>query len=54
MRLLGLMEVGLREQTTIPSPVKGISELGRTGMESPSGSVELRRHYAGNVVNYAR
>ena len=53
-RLLGLMGVGSCEQTTTPSAVEDISKLGRTGMESPSGSVELRRHHARTVMNYAR
>ena len=53
-RLLGLMGVG---QTTTPSPVEDTTKSGEDpGMESPSGSVELRRHHAGNgtVMNYAR
>ena len=40
-RLLGLMGVGLCGETTTPSPVEDTSELGRIGMESPSGSVEF-------------
>jgi len=54
IRLLGLMGVAPCKQTTTPSPVKDISKLGRTDMESPSGSVELRRHRAGNIMSYAR
>jgi len=54
-RLLGLMGVGTYEQTTTPSPVEDITNSGEDpGMESPSGSVELRRHHATTVMNYAR
>jgi len=56
-RLLGLMGVGTCEQTTTPSPVEDITNPGEEpGMEPPSGSVELRRHHAGNgtLMNYAR
>ena len=47
-RLLGLMGVG----TTTPSPIGHISRLGKTGMEPPSGSVELRRHHAGRIMRW--
>src|SRR5437667_7876310 len=52
VRLLGLM--GLVANTT-PSRVEDITKSGKDkdhGMKSPSGSVELRRHHAGNVMNY--
>jgi len=51
------MGVGTCEQTTTPSPVEDITNPGEEpGMEPPSGSVELRRHHAGNgtLMNYAR
>ena len=52
VRLLGLM--GLVANTT-PSRVEDITKSGKDkdhGMKSPSGSVELRRPHAGNVMNY--
>ena len=52
-RLSRLMGIRSCEQTTTPSPVEGNSELGRIGMKSPSGSVELRRHHARTDMNYA-
>ena len=44
-RLLRLMGVGRREQTTMPSPIEGISELGRIGMALLSISGELQHHH---------
>jgi len=53
-RLLGLMGVGSCKQTTTPSPVEDISNLGRTGMESPSGSVEFTAPPCKDGYSYVR